>query len=132
MDDKIFMIPTESLFHHPKNPRLNLGDLTEPSESIKARGIMRNPTVIKTPEDEGKYWVVIGNPRIALAFAMGGVPHDNPEKGWCDQSDGKYDPNHYANEINEIYNLLIEMGYQLSDFELDLKNGSHECYQEEE
>lgn len=71
--------------------------------------------------------------RITLAFALGGgVLYDNPELGWYDRSDGTYEPDRWnADEINTVYDLLCSMGYQLSDFELSLKNGKHECYQEE-
>ena len=71
--------------------------------------------------------------RIALAFAMGGgVVSDNPDEGWYDRSDGKHDSTHwYGDRINAIYDLLTSVGYKMSDFELSLKNGTHECYQVE-
>ena len=71
--------------------------------------------------------------RIALAFAMGGgIVSDSPEKGWYDRSDGKYtDKGWYIEDVNEIYDLLTSVGYKMSDFELSLKDGSHECYKEE-
>ena len=71
--------------------------------------------------------------RIALAFAMGGgVVSDNPDEGWYDRSDGKHDSTHwYGDSINAIYDLLTSVGYKMSDFELSLKDGTHECYQEE-
>ena len=71
MDNKIFMIPIGSLLHHPKNPRQDLGDLTELADSIRARGVMQNLTVVKCPEEEGKYWVVIGNRRLEAARMAG-------------------------------------------------------------
>lgn len=42
----IQMIKVEQLYHHPENPRKDLGDLTELAESIKANGIMQNLTVV--------------------------------------------------------------------------------------
>ena len=39
-------IPIDMLRPHPDNPRKDLGDLTELAESIKARGVMQNLTVI--------------------------------------------------------------------------------------
>ncbi|MBR6030104.1 MAG: ParB/RepB/Spo0J family partition protein [Clostridia bacterium] len=45
----IEMIPIERLVHHPENPRLDLGDLTELTESIRANGIFQNLTVVFDP-----------------------------------------------------------------------------------
>lgn len=39
-------IPIEKLHPHPDNPRKGLGDLTELAESIKAKGVLQNLTVI--------------------------------------------------------------------------------------
>lgn len=71
--------------------------------------------------------------RIALAFAMGGgVVSDSPDLGWYDRSDGKHcTKSWYTEGINAVYDLLASVGYKMSDFELSLKDGSHECYQEE-
>lgn len=44
--NEIIMIPIEYIEHHPENPRLDLGDLTELTQSIKANGIMQNLTVV--------------------------------------------------------------------------------------
>ena len=51
----------DMLEHHPKNPRQDLGDLTELADSIREKGILRNLTVV--PNDHGTYYVVIGNRR---------------------------------------------------------------------
>ena len=48
--NEIKMIPIEQLAHHPENPRLDLGDLTELTASIKANGILQNLTVVFEPE----------------------------------------------------------------------------------
>lgn len=48
--NEIVMIPIEQLIHHPENPRLDLGDLTELTASIKANGILQNLTVVFEPE----------------------------------------------------------------------------------
>ena len=45
--DSIVMIPIEQLYPHPANPRKNLGDLSELADSIRAKGIMQNLTVIR-------------------------------------------------------------------------------------
>lgn len=49
MDDKIIMIPAVELYPHPDNPRRELGDLTELSDSIRERGVLQNLTV--TPRE---------------------------------------------------------------------------------
>ena len=64
----ISMIPVNLLMHHPKNPRLDLGDLTELIESIKSQGVLQNLTVV--PEED-HYLVLIGNRRMEAAKAAG-------------------------------------------------------------
>lgn len=69
--NRITMLPVAELRHHPKNPRLELGDLSELAESIRARGVMQNLTVVPVGgEDEG-YYVVIGNRRLDAAKMAG-------------------------------------------------------------
>lgn len=53
------------LEHHPKNPRQDLGNLTELADSIREKGILQNLTVV--PNDHGTYYVVIGNRRLEAA-----------------------------------------------------------------
>ncbi len=79
--NEIMMIPIDQLRHHPQNPRLDLGDLTELTESIKANGILQNLTVVFADPDElsqedqksGYHlmWVVIGNRRFEAAKLAG-------------------------------------------------------------
>lgn len=61
-------IPVEKLVHHPQNPRKDIGDITELSDSIKAKGILQNLTVVPAGD---KYYVVIGNRRMEAAKAAG-------------------------------------------------------------
>lgn len=61
-------IPVEQLFHHPQNPRKEIGDISELAASVKAKGILQNLTVV--PADTG-YYVVIGNRRLEAAKAAG-------------------------------------------------------------
>lgn len=53
--DNITMIKLSGLYHHPDNPRKDLGDLTELAESIRKNGVMQNLTVIqghwRSPEE---------------------------------------------------------------------------------
>lgn len=64
--ENIVMLKIEQLEEHPNNPRKDLGDLTELAESIKAKGIMQNLTVVPNPNDE-KYRIIIGHRRFAAA-----------------------------------------------------------------
>lgn len=62
-------IDVTKLKEHPDNPRKNIGDVTELAESIKARGILQNLTVV--PAENGLYTVVIGHRRLAAAKQAG-------------------------------------------------------------
>ena len=44
--NEIVMIPVAQLEHHPENPRKDLGDLSELTESIRKNGVMQNLTVV--------------------------------------------------------------------------------------
>lgn len=69
---EIVTIPIEKLKHHPDNPRKDLGDLTELTESIKASGIMQNLTVVRDNMSmKGEFLVVIGNRRMEAAKNAG-------------------------------------------------------------
>lgn len=68
-DNKLVYLPLEELYSHPDNPRKELGDVSELAESIKAKGIMQNLTVV--PREEGGYTVIIGHRRTAAAKAAG-------------------------------------------------------------
>ena len=78
-DNKIVMIPIEKIFPHRDNPRKDLGDLSELSESIKAQGVLQNLTVVPwaaaypdEPEPvEGAVVTVIGHRRSAAAKEAG-------------------------------------------------------------
>ena len=91
-----------------------------------------NITINKTTEPKQK-------PQDESSLGFGKIFTDHmflmdytPEKGWYDRSDGKYtDKGWYIEDVNEIYDLLTSVGYKMSDFELSLKDGSHECYKEE-
>ena len=77
MENKIVEIQIERLHPHPKNPRKNIGDVSELAESIKNNGVLQNLTVIPwiselTGEgEEGQYTVVIGHRRCAAAKLAG-------------------------------------------------------------
>ena len=73
--------------------------------------------------------------RIMLAFALGGgIVSDSPDIGWYDRSDGRFDnkDHFYTADANRVYGLLEACGYQLSEMEQQLRDGTHECYKWEE
>lgn len=46
-EKNIVYIKAEQIYQHPDNPRKNMGDLTELSDSIKKKGVLQNLTVIQ-------------------------------------------------------------------------------------
>lgn len=70
-------IEISKIYPHPKNPRLDLGDLEELAESIKKNGIMQNLIVVPylgevTGEPlENMYRVIVGHRRLAAAKEAG-------------------------------------------------------------
>lgn len=62
-------VEVTKLLQHPDNPRKSIGDVTELAESIKARGILQNLTVV--PAENGLYTVIIGHRRLAAAKQAG-------------------------------------------------------------
>lgn len=64
----------KSLHAHPRNPRKDLGDISELTESIRAKGILQPLTVIPIMENgemTDEYTVLIGHRRMAAAKAAG-------------------------------------------------------------
>lgn len=82
----IQMLPIEYLSSHPQNPRKDLGDLQELTESIRENGILQNLTV--TPwlgEVTGKvlentYKVIIGHLAGGRSKAQGSQPETEVER----------------------------------------------------
>lgn len=83
--NQIEQIPIGRLLPHPENPRKELGELSELTESVKAKGILQNLTVVKAELVEGVqipeapdgqnpaewYVVLIGHRRLAAAKEAG-------------------------------------------------------------
>lgn len=70
----ITWIPVAQLYPHPDNPRKNVGDVSELADSIRAKGVMQNLTVVEGHfRDDGVwidgegYTIVIGHRRAAAA-----------------------------------------------------------------
>lgn len=75
-ENYIVMLSADKLRAHPDNPRKDLGDLSELSESIKVNSIMQNLTVVPSEEAGGTaedkpYTVIIGHRRLAAAKLAG-------------------------------------------------------------
>ena len=73
--DEVEMIEISKLYHHPLNPRKDLGDLEELTKSIEKNGIMQNLTVVPGEPcqgiPDGGYFVLIGNRRFEASKAAG-------------------------------------------------------------
>ena len=67
---KIEYININILHPHPDNPRKDLGDLTELADSITAKGVLQNLTVVPDIQDGG-YRIIIGHRRHAAAKLAG-------------------------------------------------------------
>ena len=81
--NQLIYIPVENIYPHKDNPRKELGDLTELTESVKANGVMQNLTVVpwdfanldaskeEIKRHRGDYTAVIGHRRLSAARAAG-------------------------------------------------------------
>lgn len=72
---EIVYLPIAELYPHPDNPRKDVGDVTELADSIKAKGVMQNLTVVRGHYEnglreaiDGGYTVIIGHRRRAAAI----------------------------------------------------------------
>ncbi|WP_166082276.1 ParB/RepB/Spo0J family partition protein [Erysipelothrix anatis] len=65
----ITTININQLQGHPKNPRKDVGDVTELANSIKEQGVLQNLTVVKT--DNEMYTVIIGHRRLEASRLAG-------------------------------------------------------------
>lgn len=68
-EDPVRMIPVDDIVPNPANPRLDVGDVSELAESIKAQGIRQN--LLVAPTRDGRYTLVIGHRRLAAAKQAG-------------------------------------------------------------
>lgn len=79
--NEIQMIPVGKLFHHPENPRMELGDLTELADSIRKCGIMQNLTVVPGHQMTKEEWI-----REAMAEGADRTSAEaswRPADAWC-------------------------------------------------
>ncbi len=75
---EIVYLPIAELYPHPDNPRKDVGDVTELADSIRAKGVMQNLTVVRGHYETGSrevipggYTVIIGHRRRAGAIEAG-------------------------------------------------------------
>lgn len=64
-------IPLDQLHPHPKNPRRDVGDVSELADSIREHGIRQPLLAVPDPGDPQRYRLVIGHRRHAAAIAAG-------------------------------------------------------------
>lgn len=67
----IIYIPVNEITAHPNNPRKDLGDLTELSESIRKNGVLQNLTVVPNADENSGYTAVIGHRRLEASKMAG-------------------------------------------------------------
>ena len=71
-EKKLVYIPVDKIIPHIDNPRKDLGDITELTESIRESGVLQNLTVVPCPaQGEGVYMAIIGHRRLAASKAAG-------------------------------------------------------------
>lgn len=63
------ILPLNQLHPHPQNPRKDLGDLSELTDSIRKNGVLQNLSVI--PSGKDSYTVIIGHRRCEAAKLAG-------------------------------------------------------------
>ena len=75
---EIVYLPLTEIYPHPENPRRDVGDVAELAESIKAKGVLQNLTVVAGHYENGSrellpggYTVIIGHRRRAGAMEAG-------------------------------------------------------------
>ena len=117
---EIVMIPVDQLLHHPENPRKDLGDLTELADSIKAKGVLQNLTVVKVDEDT--YNVVIGNRRMEAAKQAGltAVPCVISEMEYKDQIATMLMENMQRQDLTvyeqaEGFQMMMDLGFKAKE-----------------
>ena len=114
-------ISIDKLLIHPNNVRKSYRDISELTASIREVGILQNLTVVPVPEEDGLYYVVIGNRRLQAAKKAGlaTVPCVIAEMDEADQALTMLTENLQRNDLTIIEEAA---GYQMcfSDFGIDV------------
>lgn len=129
----IVNLPVRSLTPHPENPRKDLGDLTEMSESIKKNGVLQNLTVIPKDidgndcncNDAFRYMVIIGHRRLAAAKAAGvdqvpcriveGMTHDEQLLTMLEENMQRSDLTVF--DQAQGFQMMLDLGQTVEDIE---------------
>src|SRR3712207_1504191 len=64
------LIPVEALDPNPEQPRVEIGDLTELTTSIKEKGVLE-PLLVKPTQQKGRWMIIAGERRWRAACAAG-------------------------------------------------------------
>ncbi len=130
----IILLKTSLLEGHPKNPRKDIGDISELTESIRANGIMQNLTVVpwasahpdaavnEVSKNEGRYTLIIGHRRFNAAKAAGveEVPcvisnMSYKEQLGCMMTENLQRADLTAIEQAEGFQLMLDLGDSVAD-----------------
>lgn len=121
-------LPVDSILPHPDNPRKNIGDISELTESVRANGILQNLTVV--PGDsfpgeqmyKGMFVVIIGHRRLAAAKAAGieKVPCIVAEMTYAEQVHTMMVENMQRADLTPIeqadgFQMMLDLGYSKQD-----------------
>ena len=142
-------IAIDKLHPHPDNPRKVLGDVDELAESIKASGILQNLTVVPMNDDWKEFTVIIGHNfeddesidsyisehwsdnsgRMLMAAAYASCQTNYSSFSYISVNyvDKKFSRKNNP-ELNRFYNLLVKLGYVMSDEEIQLRDGTHPIF----
>lgn len=82
---QMILIAADQIYQHPDNPRKNLGDISELTESIKKQGIMQNLTVIPG------HWMDYKEHNQAINDYL-----EHPDEENLRKVDSKYSPEGYT------------------------------------
>ena len=127
-------LSTSLLIPHPENPRKDIGDLTEMTESVRKNGILQNLTVIPKDKDgndcaatdnPAKYMVIIGHRRLAAAKAAGvdsipcriveGMSHDEQLLTMLEENMQRSDLTVY--DQAQGFQMMLDLGQTVEDIE---------------
>lgn len=129
----ILKLATYKLIPHPENPRKDLGDISEMSESVKKHGILQNLTVVPVDKDGNstdadnadRYMVIIGHRRLAAAKAAGleevpcriveGMTHDEQLLTMLEENMQRSDLTVY--DQAQGFQLMLDLGQTVEDIE---------------
>ncbi|MDR1574107.1 MAG: ParB N-terminal domain-containing protein [Clostridiales Family XIII bacterium] len=127
-------LDTAFIAPHPNNPRIDLGDLSELTDSIRAKGVLQNLTVAPLREDdpffdvvskefpEAEYVCVIGHRRLAAAklASFGKVPCIVADMAFREQAETMLLENMARKDLTlyeqaQGFQLMMELDFSVSD-----------------